>query len=118
MPEGVSRICLIKAHSKTLVLGYKNSVIPDDGSVTEIDDYAFGNRRNLTDVIIPDKVTSIGQMTFSGHQKLTIHAHTDSCAEQYVKENNIPFSALVIRKKVLFVLILLPIFITIKCTDI
>lgn len=55
--------CLIETASKTLIAGCKNSVIPDDGSVTEIADYAFKecNRHTLT---IPLAVTVIGDDAF------------------------------------------------------
>lgn len=71
-------------------------VIPD--GVKTVGDGAFFFCSNLTHVTIPDKVMSIGQMAFSGCQKLTLHARAGSYAEQYAKENEIPFSALVIRK--------------------
>ena len=58
--------CLIKTKDKELVLGCKNSVIPSDGSVTNIGDCAFEGCTGLTSVIIPDGVTSIGSQAFSG----------------------------------------------------
>lgn len=42
-------------------------------------------------VHIPDSVTSIGEGAFSACKELTIHAPAGSYAEQYAKENNIPF---------------------------
>ena len=55
--------CLIETASKTLVVGCKTSVIPDDGSVTSID-YAFSYCTSLTSITIPDSVTSIGEYAF------------------------------------------------------
>ena len=52
--------CLIETESKTLVLGCKNSVIPTDGSVTSIGEYAFYGCTSFTSVTIPSSVTSIG----------------------------------------------------------
>ena len=40
--------CLIETATKTLIVGCKNSVIPDDGSVTSIGDYAFYECTSLT----------------------------------------------------------------------
>ena len=56
--------CLIETESKTLVLGCKNSVIPDDGSVTSIGDWAFYGCTGLTNVTVPDSVSNIGNVAF------------------------------------------------------
>ena len=63
--------CLIETESKTLILGCNNSVIPADGSVTSIGDYAFSNCTGLTSVTIPDSVTSIGSDAFFNCRNLT-----------------------------------------------
>ena len=65
--------------------------IPD--SVTSIGNSAFWGCENLTRITIPDSVTSIGISAFGWCENLTIHAPAGSCAEQYAKENNIPFVA-------------------------
>lgn len=62
--------CLIETATKTLILGCKTSVIPTDGSVTSIGEYAFSGCTGLTSVIIPDSVTSIGSSAFNGCDKL------------------------------------------------
>ena len=56
--------CLIETESKTLVLGCKTSVIPDDGSVMLIGEYAFWGCAGLLSITIPDSVTSIGYGAF------------------------------------------------------
>ena len=111
IPEGVTSIgekAFYKFRSKI-----KSVTIAD--SVTRIGEYAFyhcsrlrkmtipaGVTRigkeafsgcGLTSVTIPASVTSIGKSAFAKNPKLTIHAPAGSYAEQYAKENNIPFAA-------------------------
>ena len=57
--------CIIETESKTLITGCKTSVIPDDGSVTSIGDYAFYGCNSLTSINIPYSVTSFGYDSFS-----------------------------------------------------
>ena len=63
--------CVIETASKTLILGCKNSVIPTDGSVTSIGNYAFYYCTSLTSITIPNSVTSIGKDAFYGCTGLT-----------------------------------------------
>ena len=58
--------CLVETASKTLILGCNTSVIPNDGSVTNIGQGAFSGCTGLTSVTIPDSVTSIEDNTFDG----------------------------------------------------
>ena len=90
-------------------------VIPD--SVTSISFFAFCGCKSLTSLNIPNKVTSILHDTFScctsltsvdiprsvtkidhgafdGCDKLVIKGYAGSYAEQYAKENGIPFEAI------------------------
>ncbi|MBR2406031.1 MAG: leucine-rich repeat protein, partial [Clostridia bacterium] len=62
--------CIIETNSGTLLFGCKASVIPDDGSVTSIGNYAFYGCSSLTSVTIPDSVTSIGEEAFYGCSSL------------------------------------------------
>ena len=79
--------CIIETQSKTVVAGFVNSVIPDDGSVTAIGDSAFyfvglrsinipygvtviGNNAfwncfYLTEITLPDSIVSIGFFAFT-----------------------------------------------------
>ena len=70
--------CLIETASKTLILGCNTSVIPSDGSVTNIGNSAFYGCRGLTSVTIPDSVTSIGGNAFYGCKGLTSVTIPDS----------------------------------------
>ena len=62
--------CIIYTSSKRLIAGCKTSVIPDDGSVTSIGDYAFSDCTGLTSITIPEGVTSIGCYAFFGCEGL------------------------------------------------
>lgn len=66
------------------------SVIICEG-VREIGDWAFTECKNLTGISIPASTVSIGKEVFNGCPNLTIHTSAGSYAEQYAKENNIPF---------------------------
>ncbi len=55
--------CIIETETKTLVIVCKNSLIPDDGSVTSIGD-SFHGCTGLTNVIIPGSITSIAEYAF------------------------------------------------------
>ncbi len=64
--------CLIKTASKTLILGCQTSVIPSDGSVEHIGDYAFEYCPNLSSVTIPNGIKSIGKEAFCGCNLMSI----------------------------------------------
>jgi len=55
---------IIEKETNTLIAGCKNTIIPDD--VTSIGDVAFVDCTSLTTITIPDGVTSIGPRAFSG----------------------------------------------------
>lgn len=57
--------CLIDTKNKTVLLGCKNSVIPTDGSVEKIGNYAFWGCTGLKEIQIPKSVTSIGESSFA-----------------------------------------------------
>ncbi|MBQ8311310.1 MAG: leucine-rich repeat protein [Clostridia bacterium] len=57
--------CLIETESKILLFGCKSSIIPNDGSVTRIGEFAFYGFNILTDIVIPDSVTRIDDSAIS-----------------------------------------------------
>ena len=63
--------CIIETASGTLIAGCKNSVIPNDGSVTSIGSGAFSGCSGLTSITIVDSVTSIGHEAFCNCTGLT-----------------------------------------------
>ena len=56
--------CLIETETKTLILGCKNSIIPDDGSVISIGSFAFSYCIGLTSITITNSLTFIGPSAF------------------------------------------------------
>lgn len=61
---------LIEAETQKLILGATTGVIPNDGSIKEIGDYAFTGRLKSNTVTVPKGVTRIGQSAFSGCKEL------------------------------------------------
>lgn len=74
--------CLIETDTKTLVLGCKNSVIPDDGSVTKIGKCAFNGCQELKRIEIPESVTELGYMAFAytGLEEVVVPEHLEKIA--------------------------------------
>ena len=60
-------------------------------SLTEIGVGAFYDCRSLSVIRIPESVCRIARRAFYRCEKLTIHAPAGSYAEQYAKENRIPY---------------------------
>lgn len=63
--------CLIETESKALIQGCSSSVLPNNGSVTSINNYAFSGSELLTRVEIPNGVTYIGKCAFEYCSLLT-----------------------------------------------
>lgn len=56
--------CLIERATGTVISGCRNSVIPDDGSITAINEGAFCRQYYLKEINIPESVKSIGRYAF------------------------------------------------------
>lgn len=98
--------CLINTEGKTLLIGCINSIIPEDGSVTAIADFAFYNCP-IKELTIPNTITYIGSSVFGSNletvtfsssvtyieydafsgNKFTICAPKDSYAANWAIEN-------------------------------
>lgn len=63
--------CLIETASGTLLRGGSNSVIPSDGSIRKIQDYAF-RYYEIDHVVIPEGVTHIGYQAFGNSYMTTL----------------------------------------------
>ena len=63
--------CLIEKSTKTLIKGCSTSVIPSDGSVEKIANYAFKNCAGMVDISIPANIKHIGLGAFEGCTSLT-----------------------------------------------
>ena len=66
-----------------------NIALPN--SVTSIGECSFQGCTNLANIIIPSSVTFIGQDAFKYCLNLSISGYKDSYAQIYAKNNNIPF---------------------------
>lgn len=69
--------------------GLTSIIIPN--SVTCIDERVFAGCKGLTSITVPDSVTYIDDNAFIYCKRFTIKCHKGSYAEQYCKENNIPY---------------------------
>lgn len=76
--------CIIKTDTKTLVVGSNSSVIPTDGSVTKIGNYAFSGR-NISSISLPSSITQIGDYAFSwcdNLREITIPANVSEIGKE------------------------------------
>ena len=62
--------CLINIKDKTLIRGCGKSVIPSDGSVVAIDNYAFNGCGGMSELTIPASIKAIGHYAFEGCSSL------------------------------------------------
>ncbi len=63
--------CIVEKKSKTLIRGCNSTVIPNDGSVTKIGEYAFFGCSGLTEIVLPGGITEIGRDAFGFCTRLT-----------------------------------------------
>jgi len=63
-------------------------------SLTEIPQGAFSNCTSFTKVTVPRTVAKIASNAFTNAEDLTIYGYTNSYAETFANEHNIPFVAL------------------------
>lgn len=69
---------------------------PFPRGVTSIEGIAFGRCTRLTDITLPESVSSMDSNVFSvclNSSDLTIYVPAGSCAERIAKLRNIPFVA-------------------------
>lgn len=89
IPTGVTKIGSWAFHNCENLIAV---TIPDE--VTTIEGWTFCNCKSLVSVTIPGSVTEIApDKVFENCPSVSIHAPAGSYAEQYAKENNIPFVA-------------------------
>ncbi len=61
---------LVEVETKTLIKGFNNTQLPDDGSIERIGAYAFSGCDNLSSIILPDCISYIGVSAFKDCRKL------------------------------------------------
>ena len=61
--------CLIKKDDNSLVFALKGATLPE--GIVEIGNYAFQNRSDLTEFVVPSTVKTIGHYAFDGCDNLT-----------------------------------------------
>ena len=73
--------CVIDSKNKKIIAGCKNSIIPNDNSVTSIGEYAFYYCKGLSTITIPNNIINIGNYSFSGCNNLTSVDYLGSIAD-------------------------------------
>lgn len=58
--------CLINVEESIMILGCKNSIIPNDGSVFSFESGAFEGCQGLKSITIPSSISLIGEYMFAG----------------------------------------------------
>ncbi len=86
IPEGVRTI---GERAFLVCRGLKSVTIPDD--VERIGDDAFALCYELERITIPASVSEIGSDAFAGCEGMTVVLYPNTCAEQYCREQGIPY---------------------------
>ena len=93
--DASTRECVLAGHAADIagVVKIPDSIVIDEMKymVTGIEGYAFWNCTALTDIIIPESVTSIGDSAFSGCEKITVYCAEGSIAQTYASVNGLDF---------------------------
>ena len=86
--DGVRRMLCVDTPWEDKVI---DKVIVEEG-VTSIGNYAFAFCPELTEISLPETVTSIGEAVFDGSENLeTIYVSEGSYAEAYCINNELPY---------------------------
>ncbi len=56
--------CIIKTATKELLIAFNSSTIPDDGTVTKINEYAFACCDKITKIVVPSSIHEISNGLF------------------------------------------------------
>ena len=87
-----SNVAIIGA---TAFLGCKNiNEITLPKSTVFVGEATFNSCKNMEKILIPKSVQHIDEFCFGASEKVTIFGYENSYAEQYAKENNIPFKSI------------------------
>ncbi len=62
---------LVEIETKTLIRGFNNTVVPNDGSIERIASYAFSGCENIASITLPDSINYLGASTFKDCKKLS-----------------------------------------------
>ena len=96
IPEVISSGLISGTVREIFGFSYTNSLIsvtiPNTAELIRIS--AFEYCPNLEKITIPPSVKEIRELAFRGCDKLTIYGYTNTTAEAYAKENNIPFESI------------------------
>ncbi|MBR6406982.1 MAG: leucine-rich repeat protein [Clostridia bacterium] len=65
--------CVIEAATGTLIKGFNDSIVPDDGSIKHIGDYAFYGTYATEEAVIPYGVETIGNYAYNHCQSTVLN---------------------------------------------